>query len=146
MLSRVLMITAASLAIGGCSTVVEYGSVRKESLVNEQGHVVGYKEILRNTATGETLAQVAYFKPVLGAAGELIGYEEQTKDGALIRDFNGRAIGSRWSDMRSRSTNARSRGITVVFRPSETAPVASAPTKMLDLMASLSPSELRRIQ
>ena len=81
MLSRVLVITAASLAIGGCSTVAEYGSVRKESLMNEQGHVVGYKEMLRNAATGEILAQVSYFKPVQGDAGEVIGYEEQTKDG-----------------------------------------------------------------
>jgi len=132
--------------ITACSTVAEYGSVRKESLVNDQGHVVGYKEILRNTATGETLAQVAYFKPVRGEGGELIGYEEQTRDGALIRDLAGRAIGTRWSDMRSRNTNSRSRGITVVFRPADAAPVASAPSKMLDLMASLSPSELRRIQ
>lgn len=146
MFARVLMITAASLAIGGCSTVAEYGSVRKESLVNEQGHVVGYKEMLRNAATGEILAQVAYFRPVQGEGGELIGYEEQTKDGALIRDLNGRAIGTRWSDLRSRSTNSRSRGITIVFRPADATPVASAPAKMLDLMASLSASELRRIQ
>lgn len=146
MFARVLMITAASLAIGGCSTVAEYGSVRKESLVNEQGHVVGYKEMLRNAATGEILAQVAYFRPVQGEGGELIGYEEQTKDGALIRDLNGRAIGTRWSDLRSRSTNSRSRGITIVFRPADATPVASAPAMMLDLMASLSASELRRIQ
>lgn len=146
MFARVLMITAASLAIGGCSTVAEYGSVRKESLVNEQGHVVGYKEILRNAETGETLAQVAYFKPVLGEAGELIGYEEQTRAGALIRDVAGRPIGNRWSDLRSRNTNSRSRGITIVFRPADATPVASAPAKMLDLMAALSASELRRIQ
>jgi hypothetical protein len=75
MIGRTLMIVAASLAIGGCSTLTEFGSVRKESVRNEQGHVIGYKELLRNQQTGEVVAQVALFTPVRDGNGELVGYE-----------------------------------------------------------------------
>ena len=147
MFARALMIVAASFAIGGCSTMTEFGSVRKESVRNEQGHVIGYKELLRNQQTGEVVAQVALFTPMRDGNGELVGYEEQARDGgAIIRDLDGRSIGSRWSDLRSRNTNARSRGITVVFVQADRAQVATAKPKIWDLMASLSASELRRVQ
>lgn len=147
MLARTLMIVAASVAISGCSTLTELGSVRKESLRNEQGHVIGYKELLRNQQTGEVFAQVALFTPVRDANGELVGYEEQSRDGgAIIRGLDGRSIGSRWSDLRSRQSNARSRGITVVFVQPDKQQLAAARPKIWDLMASLSASELRRIQ
>jgi hypothetical protein len=147
MIGRTLMIVAASLAIGGCSTLTEFGSVRKESVRNEQGHVIGYKELLRNQQTGEVVAQVALFTPVRDGNGELVGYEEQTRDGsAIIRGFDGRSIGSRWSDLRSRNTNARSKGITMIFVQADKAQVAAARPKLSELMASLSASELRRIQ
>jgi hypothetical protein len=141
------LIIAASFAIGGCSTLTDYGLVRKEGLRNDEGHLVGYKQLLRNEKTGEVFAQVALFTPLRDGAGELIGYEEQTRDGgALIRDLNGRPIGSRFADLRSRNTNARSKGITIVFRPADAPKVAVAQPKILDLMASLSASDLRRIQ
>ncbi|MEW6689168.1 MAG: hypothetical protein AB1452_08775 [Pseudomonadota bacterium] len=140
------LIIAASFAIGGCSTLTDYGLVRKEGLRNDEGHLVGYKQLLRNEKTGEVFAQVALFTPLRDGAGELIGYEEQTRDGALIRDLNGRPIGSRFADLRSRNTNARSKGITIVFRPADAPQVAVTRPKVLDLMASLSASDLRRIQ
>jgi hypothetical protein len=147
MLARTLMIIAAGVAISGCSTLAEYGSVRKESLRNDQGHVIGYKEMLRNSRTGEVMAQMALFTPVRGDGGEVVGYEEQSRDGgALIRDLEGRPIGSRWADLRSRSTNNKNRGITVVFRPADTKVAAAEQPKIYELMASLSASELRRIQ
>lgn len=147
MLARTLVIIAAGLAISGCSTHAEYGSVRKESLRNDQGHVIGYKEMLRNDRTGEVMAQMALFTPVRGERGEVVGYEEQARDGgAVIRDTEGRPIGSRWSDLRSRSTNNKSRGITVVFRPADTKVAAAEQPRIYELMASLSASELRRIQ
>jgi hypothetical protein len=140
------LIIAASFVIGGCSTLTDYGLVRKEGLRNEQGHLVGYKQLLRNQATGEVFAQVALFTPMRDSTGEVIGYEEQTRDGALIRDLNGRPIGSRFADLRSRNTNAKNKGITIVFRPADAPQVAVSQPKVLDLMASLSASDLRRIQ
>jgi hypothetical protein len=147
MFARTVMIIAAGVAISGCSTLAEYGSVRKESLRNDQGHVIGYKEMLRNSRTGEVMAQMALFTPVRSDGGEVVGYEEQSRDGgALIRDLEGRPIGSRWADLRSRSTNNKNRGVTVVFRNADTKVAAAEQPKIYELMASLSASELRRIQ
>jgi hypothetical protein len=140
------LILAACFAIGGCSTMTDYGVVRKEGLRNDQGHVIGYKEMLRNERTGEVMAQIALFTPVRSETGDVIGYEEQAKDGAIIRDLNGRSIGGRFSDLRSRGTNARNRGLTIVFRAADAQQVAVAQPKLWELMASLSASDLRRIQ
>ena len=76
----------------------------------------------------------------------MIGYEEQARDGAIIRDPNGRPIGTRFSDLRSRNTNAKNKGITIVFRQADAPVVAVAKPQILELMASLSASDLRRIQ
>ena len=145
MVTKALVI-AACFVIGGCTTLSDYGSVRKEALRNEQGHVIGYKEMLRNQQTGEVLAQVQLYAPVFAGSGELIGYEEQVRDGSIIRDLDGRPIGSRWSDLRSRSTNAKNKGIMVVYRPADAQQVAATQPKIWQLMASLSNSDLRRIQ
>ena len=134
------LIVAACFAIGGCTTLSDFGtSVRKESLKNDQGHVIGYKNMLRNDQTGEVLAQVSLYTAMRNESGEIVGYEEQAKDGAIIRDLNGRAIGSRFSDLRSRKS------LTIVFRPADAPLVAVAQPKIWELMASLSASDLRRI-
>jgi len=140
------LIVAACFAIGGCSTMTEYGSVRKESLKNDQGHVIGYKEMLRNERTGEVMAQIALYTPMRSESGEIVGYEEQARDGAIIRDLNGRSIGGRFSDLRSRGTNSKNKGLTIVMRPADAQQVAVAQPKIWELMASLSASDLRRIQ
>ena len=141
-------IIAACFALGGCTTLTDFGvSMGNESLRNDQGHVICHKELLLNTQTGEVIGQVAMYTQVFSASGELIGYEEQTRDGgAVIRDINGRAIGSRFSDLRSRSTNAKSRGVMIVFRPADAPVVAMAKPRVWELMASLSASDLRRIR
>ena len=54
-----MLMVAACFAAGGCTTLTDYGSMRKESLRNDQGHVIGYKEMLRNDRTGEVIAGVA---------------------------------------------------------------------------------------
>ena len=135
------LIVAACFAIGGCSTMSDFGtSVRKESLRNDQGHVIGYKNMLRNEQTGEVLAQVSLYTPVRSDSGEIVGYEEQARDGAIIRDLNGRSIGSRFTDLRSRKS------LTIVFRPADAPVVAVVQPKLWELMASLSASDLRRVQ
>src|SRR5690349_10822281 len=97
-----VVLVAASLLMGGCSTLSDLGVVRKEGLRNEEGHLVGYKQLMRNDRTGEVIAQVQMFTPVRGADGSLVGYEEQVRDGAVIRDVNGRPVGNRFADLRSR--------------------------------------------
>ncbi len=120
------LIVAACFAIGGCTTLSDFGtSVRKESLRNDHGHVIGYKNMLRNEQTGEVLAQVSLYTPMRSESGEIVGYEEQAKDGAIIRDLDGRTIGGRFSDLRSRGTNSKSKGLTIVFRPADAPQVAN---------------------
>jgi hypothetical protein len=70
----------------------------------------------------------------------LVGYEEQAKGGAIIRDLDGRTIGSKFSDLRSRKS------MTIVMRPVDAQQMAAAQPKIWQLMASLSASDLRRIQ
>ena len=138
---RVLIaVMAVCLAAGGCTTLTDYGSVRKESLRNEQGHVIGYKEMLRNERTGEVIAQVSLFTPLLSDAGNVVGYEEPAKGGAIVRDLDGRSIGSKFADLRSR------KALTIVFRPADAQQVALTQPRLWELMASLSASDLRRVQ
>jgi hypothetical protein len=138
---------AALFAAGGCSTLSDYGSVRKEAVRNEQGYTIGYKEMLRNERTGEVIAQVQLFKPMLDDSGNLVGYEEKARSGSIIRDLEGRIIGGRFADLRSRGTNARSRGLIIVMRPADSQHLAAVSRpKIVELMASLSASDLRRIQ
>jgi hypothetical protein len=149
-MTRALILTAglaALFATGGCSTLSDYGSVRKEAVRNEQGYTIGYKEMLRNEQTGEVIAQVQLFTPVLDESGALVGYEEMAKSGSIIRDLDGRIIGGRFSDLRSRGTNARNKGLMIVMRPADSQHVSAVSRpKIMELMASLSASDLRRIQ
>ncbi len=135
-----IAVMAVCLAAGGCTTLTDYGSVRKESLRNEQGHVIGYKEMLRNERTGEVIAQVLLYTPLRDDSGAVIGYEEQAKGGAIVRDLDGRSIGSKFADLRSRKS------VMIVFRPADAQQVAVSQPKLWQLMASLSASDLRRIQ
>lgn len=149
MITRAMVLAAcvaALFAAGGCTTLSDYGSVRKESLRNEQGHVIGYKDMLRSERTGEVIAQVSLFMPMRDDSGAVVGYEEQAKDGSIIRDLDGRAIGGRFADLRSRGTNSKNKGLMIVMRPADAQQVAVSKPKLLDLMASLSSSDLRRIQ
>ena len=153
MFTRILIV-AASLAIGGCSTLSEYGSVRKENVKNAEGHVIGHRQLLRNESTGEVIARVALYTPLRDASGTLIGYEETAKGGSVIRDLDGYAIGGRFTDLRSRATNTQSKGLMIVFRPRDAQPMAEQPMavaqpvapRIWELMASLTASDLRRLQ
>jgi len=130
---------AAVLLSSGCTTLTDYGSVRKESLRNEQGHVIGYKEMLRNNTTGEVIAQVSMFTPLRDNGGTLVGYEEQVRGGAVMRDLDGRTIGSKFIDLRSRKS------MTIVMRPADQQVALSQP-KLMQMIASLFAFDLRRIQ
>ena len=103
-----------------------------------------YAEICgRADAEGLGLAgylRVVLTRPMRSESGEIIGYEEQSRGGAIIRDINGRSIGSKFTDLRSRKS------LTIVFRPADAPKVAVSQPKIWELMASLTNSDLRRIQ
>jgi hypothetical protein len=141
-----MLLVLAAFAAGGCTTLSDYGSVRREALRNDQGHVVGYKQMLRNERTGEVIAQVQMYTPLYDHAGAIIGYEEQVRDGTVLRDVNGTGIGGRMADLRSRGTNAKNKGLMIVMRTADSQQVAAVQPKIWQLMASLSASDLRRIQ
>ena len=61
----------------------------------------------------------------------LVGLEwERVRGGTVLRDLNGRRIGARWLDVRSRGTNPQNKGLLILVRgkESERAPLAQAPS------------------
>ena len=65
------------------------------------------------------------FTPRLSERGNVVAYEERTKGGVILRDVNGKRIGSRYVDLRSRGGNARNSGLTIVFVPRESEHLAA---------------------
>lgn len=122
-LKRTTLILALGLAAGGCS-MLDTKQVGREDLRNAQGHVIGYKDMMRDARTGEELAQITLFVPRVGERGEVIGYEERVRGGSVLHDLNGKKIGGRWNDVRS------GKGLVIVVRGKESArttTVAQAP-------------------
>jgi hypothetical protein len=131
-LKRTAIILALGLAAGGCS-VIETKSVAREDLKNAQGHIVGYKDMMRDNRTGEELAQIALFVPRIGERGEILGYEERVRGGSVLRDLNGKRIGGRWADLRGRGTNPQSKGLLIVVHGKQSAErVAMAEAPLID--------------
>jgi hypothetical protein len=133
-LKRTALILALGLAAGGCS-IVEYKSaaaVGREDLKNAQGHVVGYKDVMRNADTGEEIAQIALFVPRVGERGDIIGYEERVRGGSVLRDVNGKRIGGRWLDVRSRASNPQSKGLLIVVHGKNSERIATAQAPNID--------------
>jgi hypothetical protein len=118
--TKTIGVLAVSLAASGCS-LMEFKPLDKETLKNSQGHVIGYRERLCDCSAGEELDRVVLFTPRLTEAGNVIGYEEKIKNGVVLWDLRGKRVGTRYVDLRSRSTNARNSGLTIVFRSSSEA-------------------------
>jgi hypothetical protein len=106
------ILLALCVAAGGCS-LLEPKQLGRENLKNAQGHVIGYKERLH--AGAEDLDRVTLFTPRVSERGSVIAYEERIKGGVVLWDLKGKRIGSRYVDLRSRNTNARNSGLTIVF-------------------------------
>jgi len=124
-----ITVLALGLLAGGCSTV-ELQPLGTEVLRNAQGHVIGQKETLCDCRSGEKLARIALYLPRVDERGEVIGYEELVRGGAVLRDLNGRRIGGRWIDLRSRASNPHNKGLTILVysQPAERAVTAAAPS------------------
>ena len=140
-LKRTMIILAFGLAAGGCSNM-DYKTgdskpVAREDLKNAQGHIVGYKEVMRDAATGEELAQIALFVPRIGERGQVIGYEERVRGGSVLRDLYGKKVGGRFTDLRSRSTNPQNKGFTIVVSSRQPDPVSMAAAPSIDELMHL---------
>jgi hypothetical protein len=133
-LKRTIIALALGATAAGCSlmdTQRDAKPVAREELKNAQGHVIGYKETMRDGSTGEQLAQIALFVPRVGERGEIVGYEERVRGGSVLHDLYGKRVGGRWVDLRSRAGNPTNRGLTIVVvgKASERAAVvAEAPS------------------
>ena len=129
-LKRTVLILALGLAAGGCSVLEQTKStsaaVGREDLKNAKGHVVGYKDVVRNADTGEEMQQIALFVPRTDR-GEIVGYEERVPGGTVLRDLNGKRIGGRYLDARSKGTNPQSKGLLIVVRGKNADRIAAAP-------------------
>ena len=141
-----MLVCAAALGLAGCATTDHFGSVGRQALRNDQGHMIGYKEMMRNQDTGEVYALVNLFRPVRDNAGDVIGYEEETRNGAVIRDLQGHEIGGRFADLRSRNTNQRSRGVTIVIGSMDTRRAIVERPRLQELMASLDAADLSALR
>jgi len=129
-MTKMLLLSAAAALSAGCSTT-QFQPVAVEELHNAQGHVIGQKEVLCDCRTGERLARLSLYVPRYDA-GRLVGYEEVVRGGSILRDLNGKAIGNRFVDLRSRGTNSNNRGLTVVFVQPTSARAAMAAAPSID--------------
>ena len=128
-LTTTITILALVMLAAGCSTV-ELKPLGTEVLRNAQGHVIGQKETLCDCRSGEKLARIALYLPRVDERGEVIGYEELVRGGSVLRDLNGRRIGGRWVDLRSRASNPYNKGLTILVysQPAQRAAMAAAPS------------------
>ena len=131
-----LITIALILALGGCAAI-DRKQVAREDLQNAQGHVVGYKEIMRDERSGEELALITLFVPRLGERGEIVGYEERVRGGTVLRDPDGKRIGARWLDVRSRGSNPQNKGLLIVVRGKDSGRAAVAQAPSIDELIQL---------
>ena len=131
MLRNIALLVAAGLA-AGCTHLSspkgELQALGREDLRNDQGHVIGYKEVSRDAASGERITQISLFVPRLSASGRLIGYEERVRGGSVLRDLHGKKMGGRFDDLRSR------KNLTIVVLPREDRVVALAAPSIDELI------------
>lgn len=97
------------LAAAGCATP-EISTLATMTLTNEQGHVVGRRNIVQNRDTRETWSDYTLYTPVANERGDVVAYEEQVGDGTIRYALNGRKIGGSLKDLRSGSS------VTVVLK------------------------------
>lgn len=117
MLKKTALILALGLAAGGCTHLStpsgKLQALGREDLKNLQGHVIGYKEVTRDAATGERITRISLYVPRLDDRGRIIGYEERVRGGSVLHDVHGKKVGGRFDDVRSR------KNLTIVVLPRE---------------------------
>ena len=97
-------ITLACLALlAGCAAP-QPTILATMTLTNEEGHVIGRRDIVQNSETRETWSNYTLYTPLANARGEVVAYEEQVGDGTIRYGLNGRKIGGSLKDLRSGSS------------------------------------------
>jgi hypothetical protein len=114
----ITIITALALSclLGAC-TAVEYRIISTQAIKNDQGHVVGHTDRMVDVSTGEEVEQVTMYVPRLDKNGAIVGYEEPEIRGTVLRGLDGRRVGVRYTDLRTRGSNPGSEGVTVIVNP-----------------------------
>jgi len=107
------MLLAAAALVAACSTPATYERIKQTSLTNDQGHVVGHVELLRDIKTGEEFENEVDYTPRYDAQGTLVGYEEPLPEGVQLRGLDGRRVGVRYRDLRGRGMNPAGEGVSV---------------------------------
>ncbi|HEX2650114.1 MAG TPA: hypothetical protein VHN19_09285 [Burkholderiales bacterium] len=116
--ARTLALAALLVALttlGACATQDNFTTLNREQFRNDEGKVVGHRELLRNNDTGELVHKVELYAVLTDASGRIVGYEQRTRSGALVYDEQGRPIGSRLVDLRSKGSNPSSRGVIFMY-------------------------------
>ena len=110
------LVMLVTLLVPACSTN-PYQHLSSRSLKNEQGHVFGHRETLRDVRDGAQSERTVLYVPRRDASGEVFGYEEPITGGTVLRDLDGRRIGTRYADLRSRGSNSANQGVTLTVLP-----------------------------
>ena len=132
----IAMILALAALASGCSSV-EWKQMSLQPLRNDAGHVIGQKETLCDCKSGERIARLALFEPRFDERGVLVGYEEKMRGGVQLRDLNGRRIGTRYADVRSRGNNPNSKGVTIIVHGAPAATAATTSVTTMDELVNL---------
>ena len=109
------LVLGALLALSACATQDNFTTMSREQFRNDEGKIVGHRELLRNNDTGELVHKVELYAVLTDANGKIIGYEQRTRSGAVVYDDQGRPIGSRMVDLRSKGSNPSSRGVVFMY-------------------------------
>jgi hypothetical protein len=113
------MLLAAAALLAACSTPATYERLRQTNLTNDQGHVVGHVEVLRDLKTGQEVEHEVNYSPRYDEGGEVIGYEEPLPEGTQLRGLDGRRVGVRYRDVRARGMNPSGEGVSVTVPPTK---------------------------
>jgi len=135
-LTTLTMIVGLVALANGCSSM-EWTQMSLQPLRNEQGHVIGQKEMLCDCRNNEHIARLALFEPRFDERGILVGYEEKIRGGTVLRDLNGRRIGTRFADMRTRANNPNSRGLTIIVHSQPAAATGTTSIMTMDQLVDL---------
>src|SRR5882672_10760246 len=118
MLKSATLMAFGVLLLAACAGTAPAQRVT-QPITNGQGHVIGHRQLLKDPASGQEREVVTYYTPRVDQKGVVVGYEERVPEGAVIRSVDGRKIGVRYSDLRSRAYNPNKDGISIVV-PSAT--------------------------
>jgi hypothetical protein len=111
---KILLTTTLTLCLAACAAP-ELKPAGVYPLRNDDGHVIGHKQVMLDLRHGTEVDEVVLYRPRLNMRGEVIGYEETLGENAVLRDLEGRRIGTRQIDLRSRGSNPGNPGITTLF-------------------------------